>query len=1117
MDISINTSSRRSQPGNRLAQLGFIAPLAILSLVSSCGSGGGGGSSSGSGSNFQINSLNLAANSIWPINRAITIEFSQPVDFATVNPNSINIRQLSGTPAIGEFSLLNATTVSFQPICPLKADYSDAGLLPGGVAYEVRIIGQSAFSVRSTSGDILSNAEQRQFSTPNSTDPGTLFFDTVPGSPTPVVRSAASITTDASYVEIGGDPSNRVYFERGNNGVVSLENGFELPHNLLSDVNTHAAFLIAFNQPVDSSPANLDPSRIRLEFLDQGGAWQTLTSQATLESNCVGTGALVRIEPQGALPSGSQLRIFLAPEFRDIVGETNSITQTTFAPSTTSPAQLVQGDSLEEEFNIGGTAVGSHEDIAPPVGLPVADWGGGAVTTAFGFSGTGGGGNGDFDWEVKAGQLFVLDTTTASIVGGPNFVPTTQQIVVGGVLDLRNFRVVQGGTLRIQGPNPVTILASGSVVIDGVIEVSGSDSHGVSTLNTPQLPEPGAAGVGGGGRGGAGSPLNSASDPKGANGYGAFGVPDIGGTGGESGFWTGGPSNPFATRGAGGGRGVLGPNQLVSVGGLADQTLIGLDAEPGFSNLLVSSPPSLGALSGANPPTGGAAGRSPFLDTNPANDFFGNSFDQATGQITSGELNRLWAGGGGGAGGDAIWSNGTPFPPPSNVNDRKGSGGGGGAGGLHILSLGTIKFGPIGAIKCRGGTGGGGENSINIDRIGGGSGAGSGGHVILQTAAKIDFSLATGLNQVCITTTGGQGGAGANDAGGAKLGLGGMLETQPSLDACPSPFAPGACFGQVHGAGGDGGPGIIQLHTPGGLAGGDILLPPGKLLPQICKPTPVSANATQRLIPTFGRASVARSIWIPMGLGGFDPAAAFAACTDIQGNFRTATFDFGNVNTLTGEVLSTAGVVDLGPTLLGPANIAVAPALPFITVSGRTIVMDASPLIGGPQEYFLQNTGLLKRATLRLSQVGVPSNNLRFDVVAAAFISNSVPPTLALTVSNDDPQLTSFSAPGGVAAEVIPTFFKVTTSGVKDSLPPSAGVFLKFQAAPATSGGLPNAAAAVPPVPGSDVAVLNADVGNPCFRFLRFQVEFDIDKLGQGITPQTPLPSLDFLRLPFRY
>jgi hypothetical protein len=352
---------------------------------------------------------------------------------------------------------------------------------------------------------------------------------------------------------------------------------------------------------------------------------------------------------------------------------------------------------------------------------------------------------------------------------------------------------------------------------------------------------------------------------------------------------------------------------------------------------------------------------------------------------------------------------------------------------------------------------------------------------------------------------------GKDNAGGAQIGFGGSQETTPANDACPTGFPTAQCRGPVSGAGGDGGPGIVQLHTPNGLGGGDILLPPGRTLRDLCKPLPVAATTTLRLMPTFGRTSVARSIWIPMGVGGFDPAATSAPF------FKPATFDFGGVNPATGKVLTTAGVVDLGPTLLGPANIAVQPALPYITLSGRTIVMDATPLVGGPQQYFLDNPGLLKRSTLRLSQVGVPTNNQRFDVVSAVYDANAIPPTLALTTSNADPLLTSFSAGGGVAAEVIPTYFKVRTNGALDSLPDTAAVYLKFQAAPATTTGVPDTAQAVPASPGSDVSVLNAHPNNAAFRFLRFQVEFDIDALSQGITPTSPLPALDFLRLPFRF
>lgn len=1089
------------------------APLALGLLAFGCGGGGGGG---GAGGNFQVDAVNLQANSVWLVNRPITIRFSKPVDFTTVNLNSINIRQLSGTPALGEFSLADPFTVSFQPLCPRLADFSDAGLVPGGISYELRLLGNSAFSVRSTDGSILQTADQRVFSTPNSFDPAALFFDAVTGPPVPVVRSVTSIATDATHVEIGGDPNSRVYFERANNGVVSLENGFVLPLNLLSDATSSVAFLIAFNQPVDPSAQNLAPTRLRLEYFDQTGTWRTVDANLSLEANCSGTGALVRLEPIGSLPPDAQLRLFLAPEFRDLVGETNSVTQTQFAPAETQPVTGVLADSLEEEFLVGNPDPGSTEDPAPNTGLPVADWGNGAVSTAFDFDGTGGV-NGTFDWEVKAGQVVILDTTVTAIVGGPGFVPSEQQIVVGGVVDVRNFRVAQGGTLKVQGPNPMTLLASGTVEINGLIEISGADSRGVGSLGTTNIPEPGSTGIAGGGKGGTGSPLTNASSPRGGPGSGAFNQPDLGGQGGETTFWTGGGGSVDARRGTGGGGGRFGPDQFAAGSStILDQKFIGLDAEKGFNNLFVpvgTQPAPIGAVTGQAPPLGGAVGPSPFVDPFSNNDFYGRSFDSTTGTITTGELTQPWAGAGGGGGGDAAFSNGAPFPvvPFDPSGDEKGAGGGGGGGSMQVLALGTIKFGSVGVIRCRGGTGGGGENTNFVDRVGGGSGGASGGHVVLQTAAKIDFTSATSTTQVSIFTTGGQGGAGKDDIGGAKIGQAGAQETVPNADACPVNTTQQPCLGPISGAGGDGSPGLIQLHTPNGLGGGDILLPAGRTLADLCKPTPINATATVRMLPTFGRASVARSIWVPMGLAGLDPNAVAAPF------FKPSTLDFGGIDTVTGQVNVTGGVVDLGPVLLGPATVGVAPTLPNILPSGRTIVMDATPLIGGPQEYFLSNPGLLKRATLLLNQVGNPANNQRFDIATAVYVSTSVPPTLQLTMVSSDPLLTSFAAGGGVEASVIPTYFKIVTNGVKDALPSSAAVYLKFQAAPATAAGVPDTALAVPPIPGSDISVLNADLNNANFRFLRFQIEFDIDTLGAGITPATPLPGVDFLRLPYRY
>ena len=101
-------------------------------------------------------------------------------------------------------------------------------------------------------------------------------------------------------------------------------------------------------------------------------------------------------------------------------------------------------------------------------------------------------------------------------------------------------------------------------------------------------------------------------------------------------------------------------------------------------------------------------------------------------------------------------------------------------------------IGPSGALRADGGEGAGGENSLFFDRVGGGSGGGSGGWLVLD-ALQIDLRLAS---HDAITALGGRGGEGRNN------------------------------LHDVVGAGGNGGPGVIQLHVPSGTSG-EILLRPG--------------------------------------------------------------------------------------------------------------------------------------------------------------------------------------------------------------------------------------------------------------------------------------------------
>jgi len=455
-----------------------------------------------------------------------------------------------------------------------------------------------------------------------------------------------------------------------------------------------------------------------------------------------------------------------------------------------------------------------------------------------------------FDWTIATGEVLTFNTVSQTIVSTP---PQFVQTAVNGFVDVRNFTIEQGGLLVVQGPNPMVLCASGQVTLDGKLVVNGGNNPGVLSLNSTNLPEPGAPGQGGGGKGGTGSPLTTMSSPRGGDGFGAFGSPSGGGQGGETG-WSLSPATA-ERRGAGGGGGALGRNQttfLIGVGPL-DQSRIGLDGEAGFSNKSADN----GALSGPGPAFGGAVGSRPFADPSQRNDFFGTMIVSVGGgsaeQRIHGELRTPWAGAGGGAGGDANRPKlSSTFPGAWSINgDEKGAGGGGGGGSIRILSLGPIVFGPQGEVTANGGNGGGGENTLFLNRVGGGSGGGSGGHIILETAAHIDLSQVLGG---ALRARGGQGGAGSVDKGGATVGtLGGSNQTQPRDDACPDGYptsGPNACLGHIDGAGGDGGPGIIQLHTPRGLRDIDTGL--GRTLADVSEPRPLCWDGGCRMLVSFG-------------------------------------------------------------------------------------------------------------------------------------------------------------------------------------------------------------------------------------------------------------------------
>jgi len=1174
-------------------RLGGWVTAAMACLLVACS----GGSSGASDTEFLVLEISVQPNQVWQINRPIEVTFTADVDFSTVNLNSIRIGDASGRPATGVFTRalnsdgsVDVRRVRFQPSCPTLSDNSDAGLLPGGVVYTLSVGAgdEAGLSVRATDGTPLEQGRAVSFTTPDSSGAQQVFQDPVPGPPNIRLRGAAGVAADdlnATYLELGGDPANRVYFELGPSQVGELPrdemgNPFPVPLNHYSVIENQIAVVVHLNQPVQASEANISSTRVRLEFedpriMDPEQRWVSLATRVELTANCTETGAILRLSPIGVLPQGANLRINLTAGFADLAGNDSVSDRTDFGHMSTTlvhhegvPDATRDADEILENFLIGGEIVDSAEDIDAPLALPRADWEDGQLQAGFAFTGSGGT-NGTFDWIVRPNIQVTLDTVLSRIEGGDGAV-TGEQLVLNGLINVRNVFIPAGSQVVFQGPNPVTILASGNVEIHGELIVNGSDSIGVGTLNTANIPEPGALGRAGGGTGGTASFLTSQSTPRGGSGFGGFGVPNGGGQGGETSYHFG----PLTgRRGSGGGGGRLGPDVFYPLFDNASppvrhfvhcQTLQGLDAEPGFPG--GSETLGTGAESQNARAQGGLVGPLPFLDGSDENDFYGSLIvdpGESTERLVRGELDRAWAGSGGGAGGDSVRSATFPRIPFTNGGDEKGAGGGGGAGSLTILAIGDITVFEGGKITADGGKGGGGENTSFFNRVGGGSGGGSGGHIVLSSANQIsivtsgqdtgpfysDMELPGAKGQEHperpISARGGRGGPGISNRPRTRhwgcdsiprdrieltFPGGGEIRVPPIDHSCFS-LMPGPPVGSPPGGGGDGGPGLIQFHVdspelnllfPGQQLGGEVY---GVDLDvtRATMPPPVGwhdLDDVNKLLPFFGSESIAQSRWIRLGLGRLtpDPADPGNFLADEQVILRFAGTD------AMGSLERTGPDVELLTPVIGPDPLGTGPGPPYIDPAsgGDLMVLDASGLTGA-DEVYKRNPALNRQLLLTLVDSADPSNEQRFSVSSAEYDARN--DQLRVSVITSDGTLDAFVAAGTTQVSYIPTFFRVTTTGVEDQLPDVADIVITFDATQQDAAGNPNPAMAYSQQDDGmgmggvlgftgNISDLNAENWD----FVRFRVLFDLNTApGGGVDLSTPRPALEHLRIQFEY
>ncbi len=1112
----------------------FLLPLVACAGVAlvGCTRNSSSSTTGGSGvSGFQLTTTTVNNGTVWRVNRTMEFSFSEEVDFSSVSLNTISIRTASGATASGTFSYksvdlnndgipeIDRRTIVFQPTCPTREDLSDAGLQPGSVQYQVRILGQNSGAlntIRSMRGEPLDVSQVRTIVTPVSIDPASAFLDTVSGPPVPVIREVGSSELSATYIELGGDDSNRIYFELDSGGSSLEDPTFAAPLNLYSDTNSRVAIVVEFNQPVSPAASNISQDRLRLEFQDGNGVWRPVETRVSLVRNCTETGATVRLEALGVLPPASSLRAVVDNSFEDLAQQDAVLapiegfamvpTSTQVFADLTPPDSLA--DELLESFSVGGDDPESFQDPDALFPTAQADWGGGRLAAGFQFEGDGGP-NGDFDVVIRDGQFLAFDTLSTIVSGGPGGFGVRQQNAVNGILNVRDFIIEEGGVFKAEGPNILTINASRSVEIRGLLDVSGFAAKDVGSLDSGNILEVGGAGACGGGDGGDASSVLTNSTPRGDTGFGAFQVTGLGGEGGESNYYPNDTVDGGMRRPGGGGGGRFGPDQVrLSPDGMDIERVFAGEDGNGARN-------GTGAFQSLNVPAeGGSKGPLPFTDMRPGvraaeggNDFFGiqavtNDPDPPI--IVRGELDRILAGSGGGGGGDALTQ---LFPPPAwgPASDEKGGGGGGGGGGVNIRSLGPITFGPMGRIAARGGTGANGEHVFFTNSIGGNGGGGSGGHIVLESAQQIDFTdggtiTEADANHIYLDARGGNGGLG-----------------DPRAPADPIDNANLASIGGI------GGPGIIQLHVPDPLAPIDSMDTASIRVPMDIETDvdPVGAITgppALPMVPLFSTSSKARSRWI--SLGGADQAP--------DGSTELVNFAFAGTDTMAGpdagKILVDAGgdAIELAP-ILGPEEVGTMTVSVSVGDATRLLIEGTSldPLITDPgdpgagrlsNDVYLRTPALLRNYTLRLETMSGGDSQ---DYVITGGSYDEVDDLLAVSVDPFGGTLNDFI--GGVGGEtvlysIIPRYFRVVTGGALDSIPTGGFVRILFEATGANAQGQPNEANILVPAT-ADISEFNAQPAG-AVKFFRFEVEFN---LGTSLSAQTEATTLDFLRVPFSF
>ncbi|UJR80814.1 MopE-related protein [Sandaracinus amylolyticus] len=356
------------------------------------------------------------------------------------------------------------------------------------------------------------------------------------------------------------------------------------------------------------------------------------------------------------------------------------------------------------------------------------------------------------DDQACVGRSCVRGTFRSSGEDGA-FDPEADVVLDPGVYDFTTIHVRAGVTVRARGTGVLDLRATGNVVIEGSIDVSGGAGGTGITAGVP------GAGNGGGGATGqttAGATgTTSMCQPGGVGGIGPSGVDasttNACGLGGQAGGGAGGYQ--YICGGGGGGSAGGGGGGGISCaggagggpGGGAGGALSGVaSAWPGVGGALALGAPYAGT---SGVPGGTAAGGGG-----------GSIGADAAADLAVATTFRPGSGGGGGG-----------FGHFSGSLVGGSGGGGGGGGAVRIASATRIEIRSTGAVRADGGRGG------NQNQFLAGGGGGSGGVVYLAAPELV-------LRGTVSAAGGAAGGGGGGNPAGGPGGAGGMGRVRISVN-----------------------------------------------------------------------------------------------------------------------------------------------------------------------------------------------------------------------------------------------------------------------------------------------------------------------------------------------